>query len=40
MVVMGHINFEDYALIKRQQASKKMNVMGRKLKDEKTWSNH
>jgi hypothetical protein len=35
LVVMGCINFKNHALIKRQQASKKMNVMGRKFKDEK-----
>jgi len=32
---MGHINFEDHALIKRRHASKKMNAMGKKFKDEK-----
>jgi hypothetical protein len=32
---MGHINFEDHALIKRWRASKKMNVMSEKFKDEK-----
>jgi hypothetical protein len=35
LVVMGHINFEDYALIKRQHVGKKMNEMGRMFKDEK-----
>jgi hypothetical protein len=35
LVVMGHINFEDHALIKRRHASKKMNAMGKKFKDEK-----
>ncbi len=35
LVVMGCINIEDHALIKRQQACIKMNVMGEKLKDEK-----
>ncbi len=33
--LMGHINFEDHALIKRWQIAKKMNVMGGKFKDEK-----
>ncbi len=32
-VVMGCINFEDHALIKRHEACKKMNVMVRMLKD-------
>jgi hypothetical protein len=40
MVVMGCHNFEDEALIKRQQASQKMNGMGKKLKDENKQSNH
>jgi hypothetical protein len=35
LVVMGYINFKDHALIKRQWASNKMNVMGTILKDEK-----
>jgi hypothetical protein len=35
LIVMDCINFEDHALIKIQQASKKMNVMGSKLKDKK-----
>ncbi len=35
MVVMGHINFEDQALIKRQQEYEKMNVTGKMFKDEK-----
>jgi hypothetical protein len=35
LVVMGHINFKDHALIKRRWACKKMNVMGGKFKDEK-----
>jgi hypothetical protein len=34
-VVMGHINFEDHALIKRQRENEKMNVMGKMFKDEK-----
>jgi hypothetical protein len=38
LVVMGHINFEDHALIKRQWASKKMIMMGGKFKDEKKLS--
>jgi hypothetical protein len=39
MVMMGRINFKDQALIKRWRASRKMNVMGRKFKGEKTWGN-
>jgi hypothetical protein len=39
MVMMGCINFKDETLIKIRWASKKMNVMGKKLKDEKTWGN-
>ncbi len=35
LVVMGYINFKDRALIKRWWASKKLNVMGEKFKDEK-----
>jgi hypothetical protein len=35
LVVMGHINFEDHALIKTWQVGKKMNVMGGTFKDEK-----
>jgi hypothetical protein len=35
LVVMGHINFEDHALINRQLTSKKMNVSVGKFKDEK-----
>ncbi len=35
LVMMGHINFEDRVLIKRWGASKKMNAMGDKFKDEK-----
>jgi hypothetical protein len=35
LVMMDHINFEDHGLAKRQWASKKMNVTGRKFKDEK-----
>ncbi len=38
LVVMGRINFEDHALIKRQWASKKMIMMGGKFKDEKKLS--
>jgi hypothetical protein len=33
--MMGCINFEDHALIKRQQACKKMNATGGTFKDEK-----
>jgi hypothetical protein len=28
LVMMGRINFEDHALIKRRQIDEKMNVMG------------
>jgi hypothetical protein len=35
LVVMGHINFKDHALIKRYWAGKKMNATGEKFKDEK-----
>jgi hypothetical protein len=35
MVLMGCINFEDQMLIKRWWACEKMNVMGKKLKNEK-----
>ncbi len=35
LVMMGHINFEDHALIKKQQLDEKMNVMGRMFNDEK-----
>jgi hypothetical protein len=35
LVVMGHINFEDHALIKRRYACKKMNATCRRFKDEK-----
>jgi hypothetical protein len=35
LVVMGHINFKDHALIKRQWANEKMNVMSELFKDEK-----
>ncbi len=40
LVMMGYINFEDHALIKRQQENEKMNVMGGKFKDKKKWGNH
>jgi hypothetical protein len=33
LVVTGHINFKDHALIKRWQADEKMNVMGMMFKD-------
>jgi hypothetical protein len=39
MVVMGYINFVDEALIRRRWTSKRMNVMGGKLKDENKWGN-
>jgi hypothetical protein len=35
LVMMGHINFEDHALIKRQRVGKTMNVMSGMFKDEK-----
>ncbi len=35
LVVMGHINFEDHALIKRQWENEKMNVTTKMFKDEK-----
>jgi hypothetical protein len=40
LVMMGHINFEDHALIKRWWAYEKMNVMGKMFKDVKKWGNH
>jgi hypothetical protein len=33
LVVMGHINFGDHALIKRRQVDEKMNVMNGMFKD-------
>jgi hypothetical protein len=33
LVVMGHINFKDHALIKKWQVDEKMNVMGGMFKD-------
>jgi len=33
LVVMGHINFKDYAFIKRQWIDEKMNVTGKMFKD-------
>ncbi len=39
LLVMGHINFEDHVLIKRQQVGKNMIVMGEKFKDENKWGN-
>jgi hypothetical protein len=35
LVVMGHINLEDHALIKRWRACKKLNVTSETFKDEK-----
>jgi len=35
LVMMGYINFEDHALIKRQWASKKLNVTSEMFKDKK-----
>ncbi len=40
LVVMGHINFKDHALIKRWWVDEKMNVMGGMFKDVKKWGNH
>ncbi len=40
LIVMGRINFKDHALIKRHWASKKMNAMSKRFKDEKKWGNH
>jgi hypothetical protein len=39
LVVMGHINFEDHALIKRQRAYEKMNVTSKMFKDLKKQGN-
>jgi len=39
-MVMGHINFEDHALIERRQAYEKINVTSKMFKDEKKWGNH
>ncbi len=39
MVVMGHHNFKDEALIKRWWAGQKMNGISKKVKDENKWSN-
>ncbi len=39
LVMMGHINFEDHALIKRWWANEKMNVTSRMFKDEKKQGN-
>jgi hypothetical protein len=39
LVVMGHINFKDHALIKRWQANEKK-MMGGMFKDMKKWCNH
>jgi hypothetical protein len=38
--MMGRVNFEDHALIKRWWAGKKMNTMGGKFKDKKKEGNH
>jgi hypothetical protein len=35
LVVMGHINFGDHALINKWQVNEKMNVTGGMFKDEK-----
>jgi hypothetical protein len=35
LIVMGRINFEDHALIKKQWVDEKMNVTGEMFKDEK-----
>ncbi len=39
MVMMGHHNFEDKVIIKRQWVGQKMNGTSGKLKDENKWSN-
>jgi hypothetical protein len=39
LVVMGRINFEDHALIKRRRVDEKMNVTGGMFKDKKKWRN-
>ncbi len=39
LVVMGHINFEDHALIKKQWVDEKMNVTCEMLKDVKKKGN-
>jgi IS4 transposase len=39
LVVIGRINFEDHALIKRRWENEKMNVMGKMFKDEKKQGN-
>jgi deferrochelatase/peroxidase EfeB len=39
LVMMGHVNFKDHALIKRQRANEKMNLTGGMLKDEKKHDN-
>jgi hypothetical protein len=36
---MGHINFEDHAIIKRWHASKNMNVTSGKFKEKEEWGN-
>jgi hypothetical protein len=40
LVMMGRINFEDHAIIKRRRADEKMNVTGMMFKDEKKWGNY
>jgi hypothetical protein len=40
LVVMGHINFKDHALIKKQHEDEKMNVMGGMFKKEKKRGKH
>jgi hypothetical protein len=35
VVVIGHINFKDHTLIKRQWVGKKLNAMSRKFKNKK-----
>ncbi len=39
LIVMGHINFEDHVLIKKQCTNEKMNVAGGMFKDRKKWGN-
>jgi hypothetical protein len=40
LVMMGCINFDDHALIKKQKVGKKMNVTGEMFKDEKKWGSY
>jgi hypothetical protein len=40
LVVMGRINFEDHALIKRQWVDEKLNVMGKMFRDKTKQGNY